>query len=861
MSIIVEQITNRLDQLTQAKQYGVEPNQYKHLNKDVRDNFRLITKPIELDAMMWNKVLKSVELIQFFNEQTFKEEDLEIVRKVLNLELPVEKVLLTNMVTKENFCTYSVAFYDTVNSAHHWIDGRKVQLFELITFADTIHYVCQNQLEWNEFEVTKIAKALGVLVKESKNLENYQELSLSDRFAFIDYRFNYSYSNQLRTPLEHYEHDKEYFDLFEELYSKAMLVSEPKWTRGMFLNAVNNLVEFIRASTDSVRSKWWIEEILKHKNGTDWLSSIAAHVDGGHGIYEHEVRKLAEAAHNEERSVYEIVYGKDSDMFKLLDCNCTVDSTIYTQIRKWYKNKKKAILRLFATDASKYLSESRYSVLFSDFFQSVVNVNTLNTKNLDKVINITNTKILSEHFQSDVPLTYNEFEYVYEEQDCINREVFYQLVHHEVPIDERLRKVKELPKLEQFTKYMNKEQLVEQVTLLLLENRMSSWMKNHPMQHLEGATAEHKLFVLLFPTIYQRFQKDIRFVSDVEFMMKNFRLLNSVTNLNDAKGLFVKENKEALELFEHLGLSETFIETYRDNIIYFLDRNLGNVYLTLAKNLKSEQKHNLRLITKAELANKLDEIKFVDEDFELEIGLPLTEIQKASWKVNRALPVTDLKGYSVSEAYDYETTIRIGQNPVQSCLHWNGGQYNHCLLSLFDTNKKIFVAKDEKGRIHARAAIRLIKGSMDEGVHSLNKEKVFTNKALAFKDVEEDTSDVATNQGRAVQEELVLFLENMYSSLNFEEQIKVKKAFVQLAKQKAAELGVKLVMSEDYARNIEIEEYVTYPYHVFISYSKNGYQYLDSLTGQATESLEGSYRTAHVLIPKVDVVETEMVTN
>jgi hypothetical protein len=260
-------------------------------------------------------------------------------------------------------------------------------------------------------------------------------------------------------------------------------------------------------------------------------------------------------------------------------------------------------------------------------------------------------------------------------------------------------------------------------------------------------------------------------------------------------------------------------------------------------NLSQEQARNLNLITKAELSGKLDEIKFVDEDFELEIGLPIEDKSKLEWKRNREKKVGK---FLVQEAYDFETVIRIGENPVRTCMNWDTGGYSHCLLSNFDTNKKVLVARDVKGNIVSRAIIRLTKGSDTD----ISPKAEPTIKKLAFKDVEatevEETKEVET-----VKEELVLFLERCYTSLDPSQAIMIDKEFVNLAKEKAKALGAKLVVSSYYREEVT-EGLEGKNYYIFISYSKNGQQYLDSLTGQATESNAGDYQSAYVFMEKTN---------
>lgn len=91
-------------------------------------------------------------------------------------------------------------------------------------------------------------------------------------------------------------------------------------------------------------------------------------------------------------------------------------------------------------------------------------------------------------------------------------------------------------------------------------------------------------------------------------------------------------------------------------------------------------------------------------------------------------------------------------------------------------------------------------------------------------------------------EKPVLFLESIYTfGLNDIEKEEVMKLAVSLTTQKAAELGVVSVLARRYLGCYERDEYVLAPFYVYISKSKNGWQYLDSLGGAAYTSAKEEY--------------------
>ena len=106
-----------------------------------------------------------------------------------------------------------------------------------------------------------------------------------------------------------------------------------------------------------------------------------------------------------------------------------------------------------------------------------------------------------------------------------------------------------------------------------------------------------------------------------------------------------------------------------------------------------------------------------------------------------------------------------------------------------------------------------------------------------------DLSQENTATGKsAAGEKAVLFLESVYTSrLNDIEKEEVMKLAVSLTTQKAAELGVVAVLARKYLGCYERDEYVLAPFYVYISKSKNGWQYLDSLGGAAYTSAKEEY--------------------
>ena len=193
--------------------------------------------------------------------------------------------------------------------------------------------------------------------------------------------------------------------------------------------------------------------------------------------------------------------------------------------------------------------------------------------------------------------------------------------------------------------------------------------------------------------------------------------------------------------------------------------------------------------------------------------------------------------FIAEEADDFYHTIQIGELPYSTCLSYRTGSQRECLLAAFDSNKKIILIR--KGdEIVARACIRLTKGAFQKP----------TELMLSFADLAGGNS---TESGHIVCEKLVLFLERIYTSgINDDEQQEVMEMAVALATQKAAKLGAVSVLARRYVNCYARDQYVSSPFYVYISKSKNGQQYLDSLGGAATTSRKEKYVEGAFLVER-----------
>lgn len=812
-------IFKNINMIVENIEKGINTNTLSSIKPRLRKNLKLITKKIEFaNSKTWNRVLSSEKLIEFVNETTYpmdlvetiflsetEEKEKEFVISSPHVVSVYEALKKENKRREESYNYYARSFKKRIPNF----------LIDLLLYFDKY-----------EFEEKKLKKLIKILSELRENYNNDFESLKEKRFDYMHHH-TYSYTKYIKNMKSHFENHFENANFFEEVKT-LMNKKEEEYFNTIIASCIS---KSLKKSSDGEELKKTIISLLGLKNDkvSKWIYQLCS--SSKNLILENEWKRLLNNASNEGENVFEVIYGKNSLQSNVLsELNCS-------DKMNFIKNnlKKKGFLRLIGQNVQTFNNFNLRSVLFHSTFSKLINLNTLNTNNLESLRKMNDVTKL-EGLNEEIPLTFNEFEYLYSANET-NRKVFYGLVDS-TKVDERLRMCRELPERHIMNLGIEKELYVEKIISILKRKSLKKTLKERGLS-LKGAKTQHYLALLTNPGKFEKYFKDITTGNDIEFILNNQNILEVAQNLEEAKIFFLEKDKYCKFLFKKLGVSRGFINENITNVIKYVEAGLAEVFYKIhhAGRQSEEQLRNLSLITKAELVGKLNEVKFNDNDFELEIGMPISEKTKKEWKTNEIVK----DEFYICESSSYETTIRIGQDPVSTCLHWNNGMYSRCLLSNFDTNKKVLLAKDKKGKTIARAILRLTKGS-DTHVTTLKKRR------LEFKDVTggEEKQEVKTKKAR---EELVLFLERTYSGLDREQAKVVKRLFTEFAKEKASKLGAKIIMSSEYKEQVK-EELEEKTYFIFVSYSKNGYQYLDSLTGQASESNEGKYMKGYVLLEK-----------
>ncbi len=121
---------------------------------------------------------------------------------------------------------------------------------------------------------------------------------------------------------------------------------------------------------------------------------------------------------------------------------------------------------------------------------------------------------------------------------------------------------------------------------------------------------------------------------------------------------------------------------------------------------------------------------------------------------------------------------------------------------------------------------------------------------FTFVDVEKIN---AQSERISSSEQLTLFLERPYfAGVSSGTEAQINDLMIELAGRKADALGAVLVLSNEY-RGTNSEGFAVTKFNIYISKTKAGAQYLDSLGGQATVDTEGCYKSNTFLVRSDDL--------
>ena len=490
--------------------------------------------------------------------------------------------------------------------------------------------------------------------------------------------------------------------------------------------------------------------------------------------------------------------------------------------------KKKAFLNLINEEPELFYDLPNASMLLKkEMYQEYINLNTLNRKNLkdsaDLILSNDRFELLAKREH-----TFEELKLLCTAKEALIR-LYEQLT---CKCDERLMVLRELIKRECVPYSFWKGQ-IEPLAAALSEKPLSRWIRED-FRNISDLSYGTALWLLVYREQLKGMEKEITMEQQALYLLKDLVLVKECDSLSELKEKLILGDVSWGLLKEKLSFSEEFVQNNAARIGNFLFVGGAEIMETFLERQPSKIEEIRRLVT-AELLGKFDELKYPSGDLMREIDFEVSEEAEKEWKKDRTFTRGNLV---LKEETGLLPVMQIGEIPSYSCLSYRSGLNSDCLLSCFDSNKKFFFIR-KNGQVVFRAMIRLTKGSY---VGDRMRKKIqFADLSGAGKPKEEEG------------EELVLFLERYYEKnlTNEEMDQAVYLAFV-AAKEKAKKLGARLVLSCYYQDDVKTKEYIKSNYYLYISKSKNGSQYLDSLYGEASVSDSGDYSSNIFLLENKD---------
>lgn len=492
---------------------------------------------------------------------------------------------------------------------------------------------------------------------------------------------------------------------------------------------------------------------------------------------------------------------------------------------------KKHFIRLVDENAETFCQLPYTSVLFQEeLYSEHFNINELTEKSLAEC--------------HDLPYSYFHFEllepgrrYSFQELKALNGKaseywLFYNLMRSESQ-DYRLQVFRQVCKKDVLRGLQEEE--IQTLAAMLDKKPLYDW-REKDFGHIGGLVAAEVVQLLLHMENLRHLVPTMRNPEDVSQALRCVEMAGQFSSMGELKNSLMQTDSEWLALAQRMGLTPEFLAQNKACILSFLCKDGASIAQTYLNRLKNEQQEAFLRVVKAERMGRFGELKYHADDLQKELDAPLPGWLLDGWKQNLRL-VQD--GITVEEHDDFFSTMLVGEQPLWTCLSYKDGAYSECLLSGFDSNKKLLYAR-AGGKVVGRAFLRLTKASLTGSREPAT--------SLAFADLEHPDAQEEQNQ-----EKIVLFLERPYIGyVDPDTRKEIEAMLVKIAMQKADSLGVMLVLSLDYCQ-VDTSEFTRTRLCLYISKSKAGKQYLDSLDGEAGISSEGSYRANSFIVRQANV--------
>lgn len=485
-------------------------------------------------------------------------------------------------------------------------------------------------------------------------------------------------------------------------------------------------------------------------------------------------------------------------------------------------SKKKHFLNLVNAHSEAFRNLPYHSFLLDpEIYERFFNLNTLTEKNLQEAcLNYEDTNCKYKKFLKRATYTFDELKLL-SKLDSVYVQL-YELLANERS-DDRLRIIKELVNCKGLNRNMTETEL-NMFAERLSEKPLSVW-KHTSFAHIKDLKESICVQLLKEWDRYAKYIPELQNESQVCYLIRNREILERYDTFAAFQKNMLVEDTAWKYLKENLSFDDAFVKRYEESIRRFVSDGKAEIIYQFCQG--AENKHEeIRRLLSAELMGKFQDLKYHANDLEKEIAYPITADTENVWKENLQRTIGEKQ---IWEEDGLIPVLQIGEIPKHTCISYQNGLYKNCLLSCFDSNKKVLFAK-VNGMIVFRALVRLTKGSSSSKPAETTK--------IEFADL--TRTDSRTEKD--MKEKLILFLERPYfSKISSKQEDAIVSMAFQLVEEKAKKLQTKVVISQSYHKYEASKNYESRDYYVYISASKNGSQYLDSLRGEATVSDSGMY--------------------
>ena len=471
-------------------------------------------------------------------------------------------------------------------------------------------------------------------------------------------------------------------------------------------------------------------------------------------------------------------------------------------------------------------------LLDADTYERYLNVNTLNPKNLKECSRIWRMDEERKSYLTKEEYTFDELKLL-STVECEYIPLYHHLTYPKV--DDRLRVMRELLGRGHFPYEIREQERLAKLGEMLSIKPLSKW-RTEELGHVEYLSYQQTILLLSVWEDVKHFIPEIRTGYHAEFLLQNLESLKELPDFKTAAKKMLEIDRNWKYLNDKLKIGDEFLSQNQEGLKRFLYDGGAEIFNAFLSDDTEMECEKVKRLCVAEIAGRFSEVKYYRNDLNREIALQIPEEIQELWKKNTRSKKGEMK---IWEEDRLLPIMQIGEILGSTCLSFRNGKYKECLLSCFDANKKV-VFVSAGGMLVFRAIIRLTKGAFYKVDDEEGK--------LQFADImQEETEEEADGSKR---EYLTLFLERPYfKNISGKREKEVVWLAIQMLQKKAREMHAELVLSDSY-KNYVLQEkkFIRTKYYMYISTSKNGQQYLDSLGGKAGVKEEGSYEKGYFLL-------------